>query len=520
MFSGPDEPGSLALAPPGFILLAHENLHRVAQLARFLALTGPVVIHVDRRSDRQGLTDLGPRVQVISTRSCEWGMMGLVDATLDAARILLSEKAEPVGHVCLLSGSCLPVRAPADLVSFLALHTETDFIEAVPLEKAQWVQGGLGAERFTLWFPFSWKRHRSAFDRLVELQRRVGISRKVPKDLEPRLGLQWWCLTAKTLKTLLAHPRLETWRRYFRHTWIPDEAFFQTIVPTLTRGSLQSSSLTLQRFDTAGKPFVFHDDHAELLERSGYFFARKIDPDAEDLYGRFLCDLRSVRSRFPGVPGKIDETPFEAARDRARMGQRGFLSASRLPIGTSITGVDTAQPYAVVVCKDGAILRRIRAGHMGTQIRFHGRLFGIFPTDMSPDFALRDGLGPGCLPTEQTQRDYRPVEYLTRLLWIGRDRPNAFLFSPEDNARVGHQIVSDWHARLILIGDQQDLIDRLRRPLTTKSGKPLHRAAYYAWVHAISPEEDDLEHRVLDMLGSDWNDPSLWVMPFGSKEQT
>ncbi len=51
----------------------------------------------------------------------------------------------------------------------------TDFIESVTTEDVPWTVGGLDSERFTLRFPFSWKKQRYLFDRYVELQRRLRL---------------------------------------------------------------------------------------------------------------------------------------------------------------------------------------------------------------------------------------------------------------------------------------------------------------------------------------------------------
>lgn len=498
------------MSQPGFILLAHEQFDRVAQLARFLALFGPVVIHLDRRVSASVLPELGQRVTVISTRKCEWGMMGLVEATLDATKILLDQ--HQVGHVCLLSGTCLPVRPVQDLVDFLMAHSDTDFIESFPAEHASWVQGGLSIERFTLWFPFGWRRRRRLFDRFVEWQRKLGISRRIPDGLEPRLGLQWWCLTAQTLQTILTHPNLRAWRRGFRWNWIPDECFFQTLVPHVAQGQVQGLPLTLQRFDNTGRPFVFHNDHAPMLAESGYFFARKIDPDADALYAHFLSDVRQSR-RSKEFLNQIDETPFHAARDQLWYDGIGCLNAARVVQETAPNRVETVQKYAVVVSKDSTAMRLVRQQYSGPKLRFHGRLFGVFPADLAPDFSERDGLSLGCMPTEPVQRDYRPAQYLARLLWIGRERPAAFLFNPDDDRHICGQILSDPNARLILIGDAADLLNQLHEPLRTRAGAPIYQPWHRAWTNVVELGQDDTTQCALQALESDWDDPMIWSPP-------
>ncbi len=190
-----------------------------------------------------------------------------------------------VRHVYLASGSCLPLRPVQELQDYLAARPLTDFIESVTTADVPWTVGGLDEERFTLRFPFSWKRQRRLFDRYVNFQRRIGLKRrKIPEGIMPHLGSQWWCLTRQTLIGDPAGPapgRVST--RYFSKVWIPDESYYQTLV-RLYSTNIESRSLTLSKFDFQGKPHIFYDDHLQLLRRSDCFVARKIWPHADRLY--------------------------------------------------------------------------------------------------------------------------------------------------------------------------------------------------------------------------------------------
>lgn len=214
-------------APLGIIMLCHTALHRAAQVARFWLEAGcPVVIHLDRaasHADMDGLrAALGthPLVRFSPRHRCAWGSWQLVAATQDAAELMLRDFPD-TGHVMLISGACLPLRPAAELQAHLAAHPQTDFIESVAIEHAEWITGGLSEERFTLYFPFNWHKQRLAFDRFVEVQRKLGIRREIPRPLRPHMGSQWWCLTRKTLSSILTDPRRKRYDRYFRQNWIP-----------------------------------------------------------------------------------------------------------------------------------------------------------------------------------------------------------------------------------------------------------------------------------------------------------
>ncbi len=246
----------------GFVMLCHTALDRAAQVARHWATQGcPVVIHVDRRVRhkvyRQMVRDLADVQDVrFSTRyACEWGTWGIVAATQAASSVMLAN-FPGVRHVYLASGSCLPLRPIEELVAYLDERPRTDFIESVTTEDVGWTIGGLDVERFTLRFPFSWRKNRRMFDFYVRLQRRVRFRRRIPAGLVPHLGSQWWCLTRQTLSAILEDPERDTYDAYFKRVWIPDESYFQTLVRQYS-SNVESRSLTLVEVRFSGQAAYF-----------------------------------------------------------------------------------------------------------------------------------------------------------------------------------------------------------------------------------------------------------------------
>ena len=158
----------------GVVMLVHTALGRAEQVARHWAAAGcPVVIHVDRIVPKathdafvQALSDL-PDVLFSRRYRCEWGTWGLVAATQAAADLMLAQ-FPAVRHVYLASGSCLPLRPVEELIDYLAARPRTDFIESATTADVPWTVGGLDEERFTLRFPFSWRKHRFLFDRSLK----------------------------------------------------------------------------------------------------------------------------------------------------------------------------------------------------------------------------------------------------------------------------------------------------------------------------------------------------------------
>ena len=119
--------------------------------------------------------------------------------------------------------------------------------------------GGLDHERFTLSFPFAWKKHRYLFDRYVEFQRAFGLRRKVPDGLVPHMGSQWWCLTRQTLSAILQDPERPKYDRFFKRVWIPDESYYQTLSRIyFPQSGLKPPTLVGKTFKRAPKALKTH----------------------------------------------------------------------------------------------------------------------------------------------------------------------------------------------------------------------------------------------------------------------
>ncbi|SES09445.1 Core-2/I-Branching enzyme [Tranquillimonas rosea] len=434
----------------GFVMLCHEALNRAAQVARHWAERDcPVVIHVDRRVadkrfDRLVAAMSGyPNVTFSERRRCEWGTWSLVEATQLAVDKMLHQFPE-VRHVYLASGSCLPLRPVEELKAYLDRHHDVDFIESVTTEDVPWTVGGLDAERFTLRFPFSWKRRRRLFDTYVRLQRRVGFRRRIPPGLEPHMGSQWWCLTRRTLTRIQDSPERAAHERYFRRVWIPDESYYQTLVRQHSE-RIESRSLTLSKFDFQGKPHVFYDDHLQLLHRSDCFVARKIWPWSDRLYDVFLKGGDGMARRAEPNPGKIDRI-FAKAVERRTRGRSGLYMQSRFPNRGWENGV-TCAPYSVLHGFGDLIEDFPTWLHRATDCRVHGHLFG-------PDraeFADGQRVYTGALSDSVDLRDYNPEAFLTSLLWNTRGERQSFLYGPRDTGGILSLMVADPNAQISVV---------------------------------------------------------------------
>lgn len=433
----------------GVILLCHADLDMAARMARIWSDGGArVCIHVDARTPEAEVVQMraalagAKRISWSRRYRCGWGQFSLVRATQDAALQLL-EAHPDITHVYLASGACLPLRPIRDLIACLAADPERDHIESVNAWDVGWTVGGLNEERFTLFFPFDWRRRRRLFDRFTNLQRRLRIRRHLPCGLSPHLGSQWWCLTSATLLAILNDPRRPAFDRFFRWSWIPDESYFQTLA-RLHSVNIESRSLTLAKFDNEGRPFQLYDDHCLMLEESRCFVARKVWPGAAGLLAHFPRPARITSEADLPQPARF-ERMISRTVQRRTLGRPGLYMQSRFPRKDAENG-KTSASYAMFqgLSDIFPMFETWLAGRVDCDV--HGHLLG----SETVEFKDRPQIGPGAISANVAVRDRDPQGFLTALIRIC-PRMQVFQFSPRDNQALNWFMATDPNAYLFAV---------------------------------------------------------------------
>lgn len=270
-----------------YVLLCHQNPEAVIRQAGLLTSQGDTLaIHVDARSDaaifdaiRLALKD-NPNVTFARRVKCGWGDWSLVQATLNALEAALLA-FQFTTHFYLVSGDCMPIK-PAAYIHRILDENDADFIDHNDFFTSYWIKTGMREERVTYRHWFNERRNKRAFYLSLRAQQAIRLNRNPPAGMQLMIGSQWWCLRRSTIETLLHFVRKRRdVIRFFRTTWIPDEIFFQTLVPHLiSRKQIQSRVMTFLIFSDYGMPVTFHSDHFELLKSQPHLFARKISAHA------------------------------------------------------------------------------------------------------------------------------------------------------------------------------------------------------------------------------------------------
>ncbi|MFQ5623703.1 MAG: DUF5928 domain-containing protein [Paracoccaceae bacterium] len=346
------------MAKIAYILLCHRNSETVIAQARTLVSAGDCLcVHVDGsapqeifRQIRDGLADV-PGVAFARRVRCGWGEWSLVKATLNALETALGAFPD-ASHFYTVSGDCMPIKSAAYIRRFLD-RNDCDVIENVDFHESDWIKVGLKEERLSYRHWFNERDSKRLFYASLAAQKKLGLNRRAPKDLKMRIGSQWWCLRRRTVERLFEFLRKRRdVVRFFRTTWIPDETFFQTLVPHLVpREEIAPRTLTFLVFSDYGIPVTFHLDHFDLLRTQNKLFARKVSENAIELREK-LSDL-FVSGEIPDCVTDNGPTLAAYLMHRGRVGRR--LAQRMWERGNSI---GRGHELFVIVCKKWHVAER------------------------------------------------------------------------------------------------------------------------------------------------------------------
>ncbi|MGR3805866.1 DUF5928 domain-containing protein [Marinibacterium profundimaris] len=348
------------MAKIAYILLCHKDPEAIIRQANRLTATGDYIsIHFDAsagpgpyRAIQEALGD-NPSVCFAAKRlRCGWGEWSLVQATLNAVEAAL-ESFPRATHFYMVSGDCMAIKTSEYVHDFLDTE-DCDYIESFDFFTSDWIKTGFKEERLIYRHYFNERTRKWWFYTSYTWQKRLGLTRKVPADLQMQIGSQWWCLRRRTLELILefASQRPDV-MRFFRTTWIPDETFFQTMVRHLVpETEIRNRTLTFLMFTDYGMPVVFYNDHYDLLLSQDSLFARKISPEATELRARL-----GLLYATQGIDFRISDEGRNLFRFLTGRGRIGRRFAPRFWEAEASVGRE--RELMVVVCKKWHVAKRI-----------------------------------------------------------------------------------------------------------------------------------------------------------------
>lgn len=401
---------------------------------------------------------------------CGWGAWSLVQATLYAVEAAVDTFPRAT-HFYMLSGDCMAIKSAEYTHAFLDAE-DVDYIESFDYFESDWIKTGMKEERLIYRHFFNERTQKRRFYASYNFQKKFGLTREIPKDLQIQIGSQWWCLRRRTIEWILEFTRQrKDVMRFFKTTWIPDETFFQTLVRHLVpENEIQTRTLTFLMFSDYGMPVTFYNDHHELLLSQDFLFARKISPEATSLKER-LGALYAAENQVFQISNE-GASLFKFLAERGRIGRR---FASRFWETEATIGRD--RELMIVVCKKWHVAKRlVESISHGTNIPVVEYIFNEESAPL-PDL--------GCIQRTLSKR-HRHRRALTRMLFeyfetnrliICMDPGNFYLLEDFGSDRSGTRILEvecDYtdefligHAKRIGLAGEQTSEETLQRLLPT-----------------------------------------------------
>jgi hypothetical protein len=261
-----------------YVVSAYKYPQQLGRLLRRLSTpTASFSIHVDRKTSptvfraMRAETEDIPNVRFLPRHVSHWAGFGHVRATLKGLADVLERRAA-FDYVVLLTAQDYPVRSSAYIEQFLGSAEGHSFMNYWPLPFPLWEPRG-GLDRVEDWHLITYRR----------LHLALALHRRIPGGLMPYGGGAYWCMARPVAEYVHEFvQRNPSYIRFFKHVFVPDELFFQTIVlNSPLRETIVNDNLRFIDWSESPGPTVLRIEHLPKLLESGKLFARKFDASVD-----------------------------------------------------------------------------------------------------------------------------------------------------------------------------------------------------------------------------------------------
>jgi hypothetical protein len=299
-----------------YIILAHTKPQQVARMLERLATRDThFYIHIDKDVDirpfRKELAHIADTFFLTGDQrvSSIWADIGIVQATLYCLKQIVADNRK--GYCVLMSGQDYPIKSTTYIDAFFTRQYGINFIEGFPIlpydnieqcsRRINRYKINLSSTREDyLMFPSIYDGEfykKKNFKELLMVAKRKNIGsclailpktlikRRFPSYIQPFKGSQWWALPIETIHLvddfMQQHPG---YLRYHRHTFAPDEIFFQSIVYSMFNKERIREHVTYAnwKLNKTGPLLLKEMNYAEIANTDGTkLFARKFDVDVD-----------------------------------------------------------------------------------------------------------------------------------------------------------------------------------------------------------------------------------------------
>lgn len=277
----------------GYFILLHRLPEQFKRMFRAIYAPGnSYVIHVDKGSGPEMAADIADflkpyqGVAIIAAQKALWGGYSLVDAELRGMAKLLTMNSSWT-HYINLSGQDFPLKSQAYIRDFLHANPQRQYIRALDQRAIR---------------PDTMNRVSHVFVEAMGRMFRTGLPRAFLKGATPFIGTQWKAVTRGFCQFAVHHPSAARFKAFYRRSFIPDEAFFQTLIMNSgAQGEVMNDDLRTIDWVPDGdiklRPRTFVAADALRLTHSPDLFARKFDADEDDV----ILDMLEAHLKTPAA---------------------------------------------------------------------------------------------------------------------------------------------------------------------------------------------------------------------------
>ncbi|KAB7788137.1 beta-1,6-N-acetylglucosaminyltransferase [Bifidobacterium cebidarum] len=265
------------------IITCYKDSNQLIKLIESTCKNFLVYVHVDKKST----IDLNylikkkfPNTTIISNYSINWGGMNHLLAIIDLIHLALKDQRTSFIHI--ISAQDIPTKSPSEFKQKFE-HSEKIYMECIP----QHSMPPQIVRRIENWIPSANFESRKTPVRVLNMsfyiaERVLHLTRKQLGEYRNTFKGQIWCSIPRhvaqyVLDYINSH---KNFMRSLKHTIIPEEFFFQTIIANspyksdIIDNDLRYVDWTYR--NGSGPAILDETDYEKILSRNA-FFARKID---------------------------------------------------------------------------------------------------------------------------------------------------------------------------------------------------------------------------------------------------
>ncbi len=256
-----------------YLVLVHRFPEQFKRL--FKSIHDPAnhyLIHVDKNSgpaleaEIRGFLAAYPNAEILESKAALWGGYSLVDAELRGMARLL-EMGQDWEVFINLSGQDFPLKTQKYIKNFLAQRRGQEFIKASDQQLVR---------------PDTMPRVRKYVFELRDRIVRTILSRRFLPGAKPYIGNQWMMVSRRFCQFVCHDKRADRYKAFYRHTFIADEGFFQTVMMnTAEHGVVVQDDMRMIDWIPDGdiklRPRTYVTEDAAALIAGPDLFARKFD---------------------------------------------------------------------------------------------------------------------------------------------------------------------------------------------------------------------------------------------------